>query len=136
MSVPQGQMPRPPNLTSPEMNSGPPSPERNSMLASPMADRLGGGLMQANSRLAMLVKMVRQGLQAISVMLRDSDPKAAAEVEQFAAKLLRLGATANVSPAAVGRMASAGGLPQSGPGSPPPSPGGMSMQPPLSGLGR
>ena len=133
MSVPMGQMPRP-NLSSPELNSGPPSPERNSLLSSPMADRLGGGLVQANSRLAMLVKMVRQGLQAISVMLRDSDPKAAAEVEQFAAKLLRMSATANVRPPAVAQMANAGGLPQGPQGGVPPSPGGMSMQPPLSGL--
>jgi hypothetical protein len=60
------------------------------MLASPLADRLGGGLAPPNPQLPQLIKLVRQGLQAISVMLRDTDPKSSADVEMMGARLLKM----------------------------------------------
>lgn len=129
-----------PALASPEVTQGPPSPERNTILASPLADRIGGGISQT-SQLPMLVNLVRKGLQAISVMLRDSDPKAAADVEQFAAKLLKLSVTAPVRPGAIPGMAAQlpGGPGMGGAGMPmghPPMavPGTGVMAGPLAGL--
>ena len=124
-------------MASPELNQGPPSPERNTLLASPLADRIGGGLQQAQGRLAMMVQIARKILQSISTQLSMSDPKAAAEIESFAAKLLKLGATANVSPGKVPGLANA--LPPFGGGQgmniPPPA-GGGAFGGPLSGLGQ
>ena len=95
------------DLSSPEMQQGAPSPERNTLLASPLADRIGGGLQQQQGRLAMMVQVARKILQAIANMLSMSDPKAAADIEKFAAQLMKIAATANVGPGKVPEMASA-----------------------------
>ena len=125
------------DMSSPEMTQGGPSPERNTLLASPLADRIGGGLQQQQGRLAMMVQIARKLLQAISQQLSMSDPKAAADVEQFAAKLLKLGATANVGPGQVPGLANA--LPPFGGGQgmniPTPA-GGGAFAGPLAGLGQ
>lgn len=121
-----------PALASPEMMQGPPSPERNTILASPLADRLGG-IGQTN-QLPMLVNMVRKGLSAISTMLRDSDPRAAADVEEMAAKLLKLSVTAGARPGAIPAMAERMQSPMGFP--PMPAPGTGVMAGPLAGLMR
>jgi hypothetical protein len=84
----------------------------------------------------MLCNLARKILKAISVMLSGSDPKAAAEIETFAAKLLRISATANIGPAQIQSIAGAlPAFPQSqGMAIPPPVGGTAGMAGPLSGL--
>jgi len=122
---------------SPEANSGPPSPARN-VVVPPVSDRMGGALQQANGKLMAVSSMVRKGLQLLSVMLKDSDPKTAADLETMAAKLLKIASTANIGPSSVANMAAAGGgmaSPMSG--MPPPAAPGNTGTPlggPLQGL--
>ena len=126
-----------PNLSSPELNAGGPSPEQNTLLASPLADRLGGGLQQQHGQIAMLSALARKLLQAIAKQLSMSDPKAAADVEAFAARLLKISATAKVGPPQIPGMANAlPGFPQQqGMNIPPPVGGTGAFAGPMAGLG-
>lgn len=126
----------PPNIGSPEMQGGPPGPEKNALLASPLSDRLSGAVQQANSQFAQLVQKVRMGLTAVSTVLRDTDPIAASKIEKMGADLLKLSATTSVSPQAMMKLAQTSNLPRSGQQGPPPSPGGMTGVSPMSGIMR
>lgn len=125
----------PPSLASPETVSGPPTPESNTVLASPLADRMGG---LSRGQVPIITNLIRKGLQALSKMIVDSDPKAAERVEKMAADLLKISVTH--SQTQVRGMASA--LPQSGASGPiqampPPAVLGTgAMSGPLSGLGQ
>lgn len=89
---PIGQTP----ISSPETNMamapGSISPEVNTILASPLADRLIGPIMemQQMQKMAKTGDMVRTVLQSMAKQIISVDPKKASDLEQLAAKLIKL----------------------------------------------
>jgi hypothetical protein len=138
MPFPMGPMAGapPPPMASPEMRGGPPTPAARTLMASPLADHMAGGLAPPqNPQLPRIADLVRQGLHAISVMLRDTDPKSAADVEMMGAKLLKIVPTPPPAPGPGGVAGMAGGVPPGGQAMPPPAaPGAGPGGSPLMGL--
>lgn len=106
--------------------------EGRTVLSSPLAERLGGPLMQAQKmqQIGRIANIARMALQSIAKAIQDTNPKMAAEYETMAAKLLRVSPPQPgppTSPQGVGQMAqqmpAAGGGPN--PAMPPPAMGGM-----------
>lgn len=78
-------------LASPDTFTGGQTPESQTLMASPLADRLGGSVTNERyQQIATLVPMLRAGLQMLSKLLIDLDPKQGAELESMAAKLLKI----------------------------------------------
>jgi hypothetical protein len=97
-------------LASPDTFAGGQSPDVNTLMASPLADRLGGGVTNERyQQIAMLVPMLRQGLKMLSTLLLDLDPRQAAELEAMAAKLLKIEVPPMPLPAQLPTAAQMGG---------------------------
>jgi hypothetical protein len=97
-------------LASPDTFTGGQSPEPNTLMASPLADRLGPGVTNERyQQIAMLVPMLRQGLKMLSSLLLDLNPKQAAELEAMAAKLLKMEVPPTPLPAQLPTAAQMGG---------------------------
>lgn len=124
-----------PALAQPNMQAG---PESQTLMASPLADRIGGAVQaqQQQNRMAQIAEMVRMGLRMLSSGVTTNDPRSAAKLEKFAADLLTMFTKKPVpqTPQAMRQMA--GGLnmpPSPGPGFPPPAVPGTNMLPPMGG---
>lgn len=135
-------MPR--GMPSPEtvMRPAPGGADGRAVLSSPLAQRLGGPLMQAQQQQQMgkALSIARTMIQAIAKQMAESDPKRAADLEQMAAKLLKLMPAGPPPPTtAAGVRPMAGALPQPGAGgpagSPPPPVGGTTALSGLPGMG-
>ena len=140
-----GPMAPTPRMASPETVMRPPSPsspDSRTVLASPLADRLGGPLQQ-QQRMAQLTKMVGWAtklLGQVANQVMDTSPKQASELKQIEAKLIRWFPPQPgppTSPAGVQGMAAR--MPMSGggagpAGAMPPAAGGAPMSGPMPGL--
>lgn len=83
-----------------------PGPESRTLLASPIADRVAGPIMQMQ-RMEALTKAVgalRQGIQLIARMAVDVNPRGARELEKMAAQLLTLFPTPGRPPQSAGAV--------------------------------
>jgi len=120
-----GLPPMRPQMPSPEVFQGGRTPEPATIMASPLADRIGGLLMQRQQQavFARVAETIRNGLRLLASVKQAQDPKQAAQIERMAAQLLQMFPPIAV-PSTEGQM---GGLMQ---GAPPMQEGGMPMPPP------
>ncbi len=145
-AIPQ---PPPPRTMSPELAQAREvrTPESQTLMASPLADRLAGAVMhqQQIAQGAKISEALQGGLKMLANLLRLSDPKAAAKFEKMAADLLsRFPPSAGPPQTAGGVNMMAGMLPPGGGPTQafPPAPvagtnrmpGSMMAPPPLGGL--
>jgi len=125
-------------MASPETTSAinplSPSPEAGTVLASPLADRLIGPLMemQQQQKMGQQGQAIRAMLKMLASQMMDKDPRAAQQLEQLAAKLITLLPQGGAPPTTPNKMAGAAGrMPSAAMGSfPPPAvspPGAMPL---------
>lgn len=126
----------PSRMGSPELGStaGVRTPESQTLMASPLADRMAGAIMhqQQMQQAGKIAEALQGGLKMLANLSRMSDPKTAAKFEKMAADLLSKfppSAGAPQTPGGVGMMA--GNLPAGGSGQafPPMPVAGTNMMP-------
>ena len=119
--------PIPQQMSSPETFQGGKTPEPATIMASPLADRMGGLLMQRQQQavFARVAETIRNGLKLLAQIKQGTDPKQSAQIERMAAQLLQMFPPV-VVPSSEGQigglMQGAPQMPMQGMGSPLPPP--------------
>jgi hypothetical protein len=114
-------------MSSPETFLGGKTPEPATIMASPLADRMSGLLMQRQQQavFARVAETIRNGLKLLAQIKQATDPKQSAQIERMAAQLLQMFPPV-VVPSSEGQigglMQGAPQMPMQGMGSPLPPP--------------